>query len=336
MSIAVFGGTGFLGSYVVTELLERGHNVIALDIEESAYIPSEKFIKIDILDKEQIEKVFTDNKFDIVYNLAGYSSLDNAVNNPVSTFELNVIGNLNIIDQCVKHNVKHFVFASSAYAMSNKGSFYGLSKLSSEKIVEEYKEKFDLDYTILRYGSVYSDRDFETGIVYSDEYGRSSTVLVSEYNTVYVEPGNSVTANSIQVAISSRAPYWAERYKFVVKPSKGGYETIFSNFYYIRPSDNMVFFRLEGDNANKVQKGQTLVVKADVSGALTRVEKCEVLEISAEPSNFLNDVNEYGEDSFQLKGLYMLIKNQNFDIVIPEDSIIEFGQIIKRSAVNYF
>ncbi len=167
MSIAVFGGTGFLGSYVVTELLERGHNVIALDIEESAYIPSEKFIKIDILDKEQIEKVFTDNKFDIVYNLAGYSSLDNAVNNPVSTFELNVIGNLNIIDQCVKHNVKHFVFASSAYAMSNKGSFYGLSKLSSEKIVEEYKEKFDLDYTILRYGSVYSDRDFENNYIFN-------------------------------------------------------------------------------------------------------------------------------------------------------------------------
>jgi len=186
--------------------------------------------------------------------------------------------------------------------------------------------------TDLDTGSLHSDRDFETGIVYSDEYGRSSTVLVSEYNTVYVEPGNSVTANSIQVAISSRAPYWAERYKFVVKPSKGGYETIFSNFYYVRPSDNMVFFRLEGDNANKVQKGQTLVVKADVSGPLTRVEKCEILEISAEPSNFLNDVNEYGEDSFQLKGLYMLIKNQNFDIVIPEDSIIEYGMIKKRSA----
>ncbi len=75
--------------------------------------------------------------------------------------------------------------------------------------------------TDLDTGSLHSDRDFETGIVYSDEYGRSSTVLVSEYNTVYVEPGNSVTANSIQVAVSSRAPYWAERYKFVVKPSKG-------------------------------------------------------------------------------------------------------------------
>ena len=186
--------------------------------------------------------------------------------------------------------------------------------------------------TDLDTGSLHSDRDFETGIVYSDEYGRSSTVLVSEYNTVYVEPGDSVTANSIQVAVSSRAPYWAERYKFVVKPSKAGYETIFSNFYYIRPSDNMVFFKLEGDNANKVQKGQTLAVKADVSGPLSRVETCEILEISAEATNFLGDDNELGEDSSQLKGLYMQIKNQNFDIVIPEDSIIEFGNIKIRDA----
>lgn len=167
MKIAVFGGTGFLGSYVVTELLERGYDVIALDIEESKYIPSDKFIKIDILNASDLAEVFAKNQFDVVYNLAGYSSLENAVNNPVSTFQLNVIGNLNIIDLCVKNNVKHFVFASSAYAMSNKGSFYGLSKLSSEKIVEEYKEKFDLDYTILRYGSVYSDRNFENNYIFN-------------------------------------------------------------------------------------------------------------------------------------------------------------------------
>ena len=183
-------------------------------------------------------------------------------------------------------------------------------------------------------GSLHSNRDFETGIVYSDEYGRSSTVLVSEFNTVYVEPGSSVTSNSIQVAVSSRAPYWAERYKFVVKPSKGPYETIFSNFYYVRPSDNMVFFKLEGDNANKVAKGDTLTVKADVDGALSRVETCEVLDITAEPTNFLGDDNELGEDSSQLKGLYMQIKSQNFNIVIPDDSVIDNGNIKVGSAAR--
>ena len=181
-------------------------------------------------------------------------------------------------------------------------------------------------------GSLHSNRDFETGIVYSDGYGRSSTVLVSERNTVYVEPGDSDKQNNIQVAISSLAPYWAERYKFVVKPSLGNYETIFSNFYYIRPSDNMVFFKLEGDNANKVSKGQTLIVKADVSGPVSRLVTVEVLDISAESSDFLAIDTELGIGSNQLSGLYMQMKNQNFDISIPEDSLIEYGDIEYRSS----
>ncbi len=167
MKIAVFGGTGFLGSYLVTELLERGYDVLALDINASPYIPTERFLKVDILDAQALNKVFNTHPFDVVYNLAGFASLEQAVKNPIPTFQLNVMGNLNIIDLCVKHKVKHFVYASSAYAMSSKGSFYGLSKLSSEKIVEEYKEKFDLDFTILRYGSIYSDRDFENNYIFN-------------------------------------------------------------------------------------------------------------------------------------------------------------------------
>jgi hypothetical protein len=183
-------------------------------------------------------------------------------------------------------------------------------------------------------GSLHSNRDYETGIVYSDSFGRSSTVLVSERNTVYVEPGNSDTQNTIQVALSSLAPYWAERYKFVVKPSLANYEVIYTNLYYVRPSDNMVFFKLEGDNVNKVTKGQTLIIKADVSGPLSRLEKAEVLEVQAEARDFLALSSELGEDSNQLAGLYMQMKNQNFDIVIPEDSVIEYGEMVVRSSSN--
>lgn len=167
MKVAVFGGTGFLGCYLVTELIERGYDVLALDINESAYIPKDNFIKTNILDVQHLTQLFDNHQFDVVYNLAGFASLEKAVENPVSAFELNVMGNLNIIDLCVKHKVKHYVYASSAYAMSNKGSFYGLSKLTSEKVVEEYKEKYDLDYTILRYGSLYSERDFENNYIFN-------------------------------------------------------------------------------------------------------------------------------------------------------------------------
>ena len=175
--------------------------------------------------------------------------------------------------------------------------------------------------------SLHSNRDYETGIVYTDEYARASTVLVSEYNTVYIEPANSVSVNKIKVAIQSNAPYWAKKYKFVVKPSLGTYEIIYTNFYYVRPSDNMIFFKLEGDNANKVTKGQTLIVKADVSGALTRVEKVTVLDITAESTDFLQTAGEIGfEEISQLPGLYMNVKNQNFNVSIPDDSVIDYGE----------
>lgn len=178
--------------------------------------------------------------------------------------------------------------------------------------------------------SLHSNRDYETGIVYMDEYARASTVLVSEYNTVYINPVDSVNANKIQVQLSSTAPYWASKYKFVVKPSLGEYNTVFSNFYYVRPSDNMIFFKIEGDNANKVTKGETLIVKADVDGPLSVVEKCEVLDITAESSDFL-DQEEGFTDGKQLAGLYMQIKNQNFNVVIPDDSVIAYGKQEARS-----
>ena len=72
-----------------------------------------------------------------------------------------------ILEQCVKNNISRFVYASSAYAMSNKGSFYGISKLASEKIVEEYLKKYSLPFTILRYGSVYSEKSYDNNYIYN-------------------------------------------------------------------------------------------------------------------------------------------------------------------------
>ena len=72
-----------------------------------------------------------------------------------------------ILEQCIKNNVSRFVYASSAYAMSNKGSFYGISKLASEKIVEEYLKKYSLPFTILRYGSVYSEKSYDNNYIYN-------------------------------------------------------------------------------------------------------------------------------------------------------------------------
>ena len=178
--VLVFGGFGFLGHYLVNELLNRGYEVTVADIHENEKLESNiTYIKCDITSKENVENVFKNKQFDVVYNLAGFANLDTAVKYPIETIQLNVIGNMHILEQCVKNNISRFVYASSAYAMSNKGSFYGISKLASEKIVEEYLKKYSLPFTILRYGSVYSEKSYDNNYIYNLV---KSAVLEGEIN----------------------------------------------------------------------------------------------------------------------------------------------------------
>ena len=178
--VLVFGGFGFLGHYLIHELLKRGYKVTVADIHENEKLESEiTYVKCDITSKENVENVFKNKQFDFVYNLAGFANLDTAIKYPIETIQLNVIGNMHILEQCVKNNVSRFVYASSAYAMSNKGSFYGISKLASEKIIEEYLKKYSLPFTILRYGSVYSERSYDNNYIYNLV---KSAVLEGEIN----------------------------------------------------------------------------------------------------------------------------------------------------------
>ena len=163
--VVVFGGNGFIGSYVVQELIVNGYDVISADLTTSKYVEDKYFCSCNILDLQSVES-FVEGA-SIVYNFAGFANLDDAIENPVKALELNVMGNLNILEACKKYHVKRFVYASSAYAMSDRGSFYGISKLTSEKLVEEYYKKFGLEFTIVRYGSVYGERDYHNNYIYN-------------------------------------------------------------------------------------------------------------------------------------------------------------------------
>ncbi len=167
-NVLVFGGFGFLGYYLVKELLLRNYNVFVADINTNEELIREvNYVYCDISNKQSIDEIFDKDNFDIVYNLAGFANLDKAIEDPINTLQLNVIGNANIIDACLTHKVSKFVYASSAYAMSNKGSFYGISKLASEKIIEEYHKKHNLPFVILRYGSVYSEKSYDNNYIYN-------------------------------------------------------------------------------------------------------------------------------------------------------------------------
>ncbi|EAL9771370.1 NAD(P)-dependent oxidoreductase [Campylobacter lari] len=163
--VLVFGGGGFIGSYVVEELLINNYNVLYADLNPCDSIPMQYFRKCDIMQKKEVEFLCQD--VDIVFNFAGFANLDDAIANPLKTLGLNVIGNMHILEGCKIHKIKRYIYASSAYAMSDKGSFYGISKLTSEKIIEEYYKKFGLKFTIIRYGSVYGEKEYYNNYIYN-------------------------------------------------------------------------------------------------------------------------------------------------------------------------
>lgn len=163
--VVVFGGNGFIGSYLIEELIERDYTVISADLNPSKYVDETLFVSCDIMDTNAVEALV--KGANIVYNFAGMANLDMAIEEPVKAIELNVLGNMNILEACKKYNVERFIYASSAYAMNDKGSFYGISKLTSEKLVEEYYKKYGLKFSIIRYGSVYGERDYANNYIYN-------------------------------------------------------------------------------------------------------------------------------------------------------------------------
>ena len=165
--VIIFGGSGFLGSYVADELSRRGYEVIVADIFKSKYIQeNQKFIEIDILNMQDIEEAI--KGVNIVYNFVAIANLDDAIHDPINAMNINVMGNLNILEACRKQgNIERFVYASSAYALSSEGSFYGISKQTSEKLTEEYFGRYGLKYTVIRYGSIYGERASHNNYIYN-------------------------------------------------------------------------------------------------------------------------------------------------------------------------
>ena len=179
--------------------------------------------------------------------------------------------------------------------------------------------------------SLHSNRGYEVGIVYMDEFGRSSTALVSNNNTVFFDCGQSVKKNQIKVTIptTQRAPSWATRYKFVLKPDKANYETIYSNLYFVDNPTNTLWALLEGENARKVESGDRLIVKADESGAKTSCAYVTILEKESKAADFVAIPNQLdpSQDIPVPSGVYAKISttNPNLDVSTNQFKNISFG-----------
>ena len=161
----VIGGSGFIGSHVADCLSDEGYQVTIYDCVKSSWLRENQEMVIgDILDGSALSQTIEGSE--AVYNFAALGDLNKALKQPIKTAEINILGNLNVLEACRIHNVKRFIYASTVYVYSREGSFYRCSKQSSEHYVEEYQRVYGLDYTILRYGSLYGPRADDTNGIF--------------------------------------------------------------------------------------------------------------------------------------------------------------------------
>jgi UDP-glucose 4-epimerase len=160
LKVLVIGGSGFLGSHVADALSRAGYEVFILDRYESPWKRGDQRMIIgDIMDVNTINLAVS-GCF-AVYNFAAIADLDEALDRPVDTVNINIMGNVHILEACRQNNVHRYVYASTVYVNSREGGFYRCSKHAAEQYVEQYHQSYGLNYTILRYGSLYGPRSDE-------------------------------------------------------------------------------------------------------------------------------------------------------------------------------
>ena len=201
MKILVTGAAGFIGSKTACMLAQRGDEVVGIDNINDYYdvrlkygrlvswggidydgtdmpfgvafysksLQNYKFIRMDLADKPSIDKLFEEEKFDKVLNLAAQAGVRYSITNPYSYLQSNLVGFLNILEACRHNGVKHLIFASSSsvYGLNTKVpyseddkvdmpvSLYAATKKSNELMAHAYSKLYGFATTGLRYFTVY-------------------------------------------------------------------------------------------------------------------------------------------------------------------------------------
>ncbi|MFA5188467.1 MAG: NAD-dependent epimerase/dehydratase family protein [Patescibacteria group bacterium] len=183
--ILVTGGAGFIGSHLTDILISEGCRVYIIDNlstgQRQNIHPGANFFKFDIQDKK-VEDLFKDIGFDYVFHTAAQVNLRKSVDNPVFDAKTNILGTLNILENCRKYGIEKIIFSSTGGAIYGEAKIvptpetyeakpvspYGVAKLTIENYLYYYRRVFNLNYTILRYANVYGPRQnslAEAGVV---------------------------------------------------------------------------------------------------------------------------------------------------------------------------
>ncbi len=196
--ILITGTAGFIGSHLVRKLIELDYEIIGLDcindyydvnikydrlkevgikkenieynrLTQSSKYFNYKFIKLNLEDKENLNKLFTDEKFDKTCNLAAQAGVRYSLTNPDAYIQSNIVGYLNLLEAARHNNIKHFVYASSSsvYGLNEVMPFsvhdnvdhpislYAATKKSNELIAHSYSHLYRIPTTGLRFFTVY-------------------------------------------------------------------------------------------------------------------------------------------------------------------------------------
>lgn len=183
MKILVTGAAGFIGFHLSNRLLKRGDEVVGLDNLNDYYQVSLKqdrlkqleaqinfkFIRMGLEDRESIERIFAEERFDIVVNLAAQAGVRYSIKNPHAYVDSNLVGFINILEGCRHNNVKHLVYASSSsvyganttmpfsvhHNVDHPVSLYAATKKANELMAHTYSSLYNLPTTGLRFFTVY-------------------------------------------------------------------------------------------------------------------------------------------------------------------------------------
>jgi UDP-glucose 4-epimerase len=183
MNVLVVGGHGFIGSHVVDHLVTRGHKVTVFDLgcKRPSKLPGESdkitMIAGDFTKEKDLENAFAG--IDAVIHLAWSTTPATAERDPEDDIRTNVLGTILMLRIAIRHGIKKFIFASSGgtvygandipcIAEDNKTlpiCTYGVNKLTVEKFLEVFRQKYGLDYAVLRAANPYGERqDINSGV----------------------------------------------------------------------------------------------------------------------------------------------------------------------------
>lgn len=217
--ILVTGGAGFIGSNLVDELIKLGHKVTVIDnlaTGKKEYINKKaKFYQADICNKKKIEEIFKKENFTYVFHLAAQIDVRISVANPEFDNKINVLGGLNILENCRKYKVKKIFFSSTGGAIYREGEIladeeskadpispYGIHKLTFEKYLYYYYKVYGLKFIALRLANIYGPRQYKGGeagviAIFTDQAVNGKIVTINgdgKQTRDYVYIGDVVSA----------------------------------------------------------------------------------------------------------------------------------------------